>query len=119
MRARIVATGLAALIAGPTAAFATKLAPADIQTTFFDGAAFTAETPSGVKFQMTFTPDGKVMRRPLDRSGSRGEGTWKLAPDGFCTTWKNSRQTCFTILSGGGKTWSVMKSSTPVAVWSK
>jgi hypothetical protein len=117
MRARTAA--LAALIAGTSAASGAKLAPADIQTTFFDGQAFTAATPSGVRFKMTFTPDGKMMRQPLDRSGARGEGTWTLAPDGFCTTWKGGRQHCFTILPSGGKTWSVMKSSTPVAVWSK
>ena len=47
--------------AAPTA---TKLAPNDIQSTFFTGQPFTAATNSNVKFMMTFTPDGKMTRAP-------------------------------------------------------
>src|SRR5271169_1917614 len=69
-------------IAAPAA---TKLAPADIQTTFFNGTSFTAATNSNVKFKMTFAADGKMKREPIG-VGGKGEGTWKLSKDGFCTT---------------------------------
>ena len=40
-----------------SAAFAAEpMAPSDIQATFFK--PFTASTPGGTKFRMTFTPDG-------------------------------------------------------------
>jgi hypothetical protein len=40
------------------------MSPADIRTTFFTGQPFTATSPSGTKFKMTFTPDGKITRQP-------------------------------------------------------
>ena len=102
----------------PPAAPASKLAPADIQATFFNGQPFTASSPSNVRFKMTFTPDGKIKRVPIGK-GSRGEGTWKLSKDGFCTAWKEGRDSCFTLVSAGGKKWSVLKGSTIMATWSK
>ena len=69
-----------------------KLTPKEIQTEFFDGKPFTAATTSGTKFKMTFTTDGKVTREPQDKAGAKGEGTWKLSKDGFCTSWKGSRR---------------------------
>src|SRR5262249_4230300 len=36
-----------------------------------------------------------------DQGGSKGEGTWKLTKDGFCTTWKGSKANCFKILTAG------------------
>ncbi len=120
MRARIVAAAMGALLAITAAAFAaTKLEPKEIQATFFTGQAFTASTPSGVKFKMVFTPDGKVTRDPVAKAGIKGEGTWKLTGDGFCTTWKGGKPNCFVILASGQNKWSVMKSSTIMAVWSK
>jgi hypothetical protein len=98
---------------------ATKLAPNDIQSTFFTGQPFTAATNSNVKFKMTFTPDGKMTRAPAGGGGGRGEGTWKLSKDGFCTTWKNAGANCFTVTSAGGNKWSVLKGSTIMATWSK
>ncbi|MGA9892216.1 MAG: hypothetical protein WBE48_23455 [Xanthobacteraceae bacterium] len=101
--------------AAPTA---TKLAPNDIQSTFFTGQPFTAATNSNVKFMMTFTPDGKMTRAPAG-GGGRGEGTWKLSKAGFCTTWKNAGANCFTVTSAGNNKWSVLKGSTIMATWSK
>ncbi len=98
---------------------ATKLAPNEIQTTFFNGQAFTAATPSGVKFKMVFTADGKVTREPVAKVGAKGEGTWKVTGDGFCTTWKGGKPNCFIVMAAGPNKWSVMKSTTIVAVWSK
>jgi hypothetical protein len=119
MRAAIAWVAAGALIVGISTGFAaTKMTPSEIQTTFFTGQPFTASTPANVKFKLTFTPDGKVTREPLGKSGAKGEGTWKLSKDGFCTTWKGSKPNCFTVLADTDK-WSVMKGTTVVAVWTK
>jgi hypothetical protein len=108
-------------LAAPAAAAppATKLAPNDVQTTFFNGQPFTAATNSNVKFKMTFTADGKMTRAPASGGGAKGEGTWKLSKDGFCTTWKGAGANCFTVVSAGDNKWSVLKGSTIMATWSK
>ena len=108
----------AAAAPAPAKPAATKLAPADIQSTFFNGQAFTATTPSNLKFKMTFTADGKMKRQPVG-TGSRGEGTWKLSKDGFCTAWKGGKEGCFTVVAAGDNKWSVLKGSTIMATWSK
>ena len=102
----------------PAKPAAAKLAPADIQSTFFDGKPFTATTPSNLKFKMTFMADGKMKRQPVG-TGSRGEGTWKLSKDGFCTAWNGAKENCFTVVSAGNKKWSVLSGSTIMATWSK
>ena len=101
------------------AAPAGKLAPNDIQKSFFNGETFTAATPKGIAFKMVFMPNGKVTREPVGKSGVRGDGTWKLDKSGFCTTWKGSKPNCFVLVSTGDNKWSVMKGSAVVAVWSK
>ena len=118
--AGLVAGGvLGVLLAAPAlAAPAAKLSPTDIQATFFNGQPFTASTPSNLKFKMIFTADGKMKRQPIG-GGSRGEGTWKLSKDGFCSTWKGSKDNCFTVVSAGDNQWSVLKGSTIMATWSK
>src|SRR5262245_4781679 len=99
MRALTAAVAAAVLAAGITAvAAATKLSPTEIQATFFNGQTFTASTPSNIKFTMVFKPDGKVTREPVGKSGVKGEGTWKLSKDGFCTAWKGSKANCFTLI---------------------
>jgi hypothetical protein len=114
--------GIAAVIVCATPAWAappTKLAPTAIQTAFFNGQPFTAATTSNVKFKMTFTADGKMKREPAGGGGAKGEGTWKLSKDGFCTTWKGAGANCFTVVSAGDNKWSVLKGSTIMATWSK
>jgi hypothetical protein len=119
MHSRICAV-TALLIAGGMAAFAAaRLTPSEVRTTFFDGRPFTAATPSGTKFKMVFSADGKVMREPAGNAGAKGEGTWKLDQEGFCTTWKGQKPNCFIVISAGANKWSIMKSSTLMAVWSK
>jgi len=116
-----VAAGAAAAAIFATAAFAdpvAKLAPADIQSTFFTGQPFTAATTSNVKYKMTFSADGKMKRVPVG-AGSKGEGTWKLSKEGFCTTWSGSKSSCFTVVAAGDNKWSVLKGSTILATWSK
>jgi hypothetical protein len=96
-----------------------KLPPSEIQTAFFNGQPFTASTLSNIKYKMTFMADGKMKREPIG-SGNKGEGTWKLSKDGFCTTWAGSTlSNCFTLMSAGTNKWSVMKGSSIQAVWTK
>jgi hypothetical protein len=117
MRAALVVA--TALLTFDVAVAASKLAPKEIQTEFFDGKTFTAATTSGTKFKMTFTPEGKITREPQDRAGAKGEGTWKLSKEGFCTSWKGSAAICYTLVNVDKNKWSVVKGATTVAVWSK
>jgi hypothetical protein len=100
------------------AAPATKLSPEQIQSTFFNGQPFAAATNSNVKFKMTFSTDGK-MKRESAGGGAKGEGTWKLSKEGFCSTWKGAGANCFTVVPAGDNKWSVLKGSTILATWSK
>ena len=103
------------------AAPAAKLSPEEVQSTFFNGQPFTAATNSNVKFKMTFSADGKMKREPAGGGGggAKGEGTWKLSKEGFCTTWKGAAANCFTVVGAGDNKWSVLKGSTILAIWSK
>ncbi len=116
----VTAAALAVLLTTiGAAAQPAKLAPSEIQTTFFNGQPFTASTLSNVKYKMTFMADGKMKREPIG-SGNKGEGTWKLSKDGFCTTWGGATvSNCFTLASSGTNKWSVLKGSTIQAIWTK
>ena len=120
MRASIApaAAGALALAVVPGLG-AGRLAPNEIQATFFNGQPFTSSTPSNIRFTMVFTPDGKVARQPLGNAGLKGEGTWKLDKDGFCTTWKGSKPNCFIVSASGDNKWTVLKGTATMAVWSK
>jgi hypothetical protein len=119
MRLWIAGIALTSMLPSGDATAAPKLTPAEIQATFFNGAEFVAATPSGVKFKMTFTADGKVVRVPTGSGGSKSEGVWKLDDNGYCTTWKNSKPSCFTIVAADKNKWSVMKGPAVIATWSK
>jgi hypothetical protein len=115
----MVAAAAALLTIGAAAAQPAKLPPSEIQTTFFNGQPFTASTLSNIKYKMTFNADGKMKREPIG-SGNKGEGTWKLSKDGFCTTWGGATMSnCFTLVAAGSNKWSVMKGSTIQAIWTK
>jgi hypothetical protein len=115
----VTGTALVVLVTAPLFAEpAAKLMPEQIQTTFFNGQSFTASTTSNVKYKMTFMADGKMRREPTS-GGTRGEGTWKLSKDGFCTTWTGAKANCFSIVAAGDNKWSVLKGSTIMATWSK
>jgi hypothetical protein len=118
MRAVLVGVFVAAVLSTAAVA-AAKLTPKEIATEFFDGKPFTAATTSGTKFKLTFSADGKVTREPQDKAGQKGEGTWKLTKEGFCTTWKGSASNCYTIVNVDKNKWSVVKGAATVAVWSK
>jgi hypothetical protein len=120
MRAAPSLFAAALLLAGTNSSdAATQLAPKEIEAQFFNGQPFTSSTPSNTKFTMVFKADGKVTRRPQGTTGVGGEGTWKLSKDGFCTTWKGSKETCYTLVTAGQKKWSVMKGKSSVGTWSK
>jgi hypothetical protein len=74
------------LFGGSPAHAEDHMAPSDSQATFFTGEPFTAVAPSGTKYRMTFTPNGKITREPFELSGTKDTGTWKLSTNGFCTT---------------------------------
>src|SRR5262245_41470321 len=121
MRAAI-AGGIVALFVGASIAVAAplgRLLPKDIEATFFNGQPFTASTPSNVKFRMVFNADGKMTREPVSKSGAKAEGTWKLSLDGFCTTWKGSKENCYRVQANGTNKWSIMAGTSAVAYWSK
>jgi hypothetical protein len=116
---RAVFAGIAAVLVAVTAIAAGKLTPSEIQATFFTGQPFTASTPQGIRYKMVFTPGGKMTREPVGKSGAKSEGTWKPSKDGYCTTWKNARPNCFTVLNTAENKWSIMKGTTAVATWTK
>ncbi|HXW23601.1 MAG TPA: hypothetical protein VEK73_02550 [Xanthobacteraceae bacterium] len=118
MRAALVGIAAALLIA-TTALGGSKLTPSEIQATFFNGEPFTASTPQGVRYKMTFTPDGKMTREPVGKTGAKSEGTWKLSKDGYCTTWKGAPQNCFGVLNTADNKWSIMRGTLAIATWSK
>jgi len=119
MRAWIAGILFCAVLPSGTAMAANKLTPAEIQSTFFNGAEFTAATPSGVMFKMTFTADGKVRRVPVGKGGAKSEGDWKLDENGYCTTWKGGKPNCFTVMAADKNKWSVMKGPAVIATWSR
>lgn len=120
MRALVAGLAACAFLYGAADGLAaTRVSPSDIQATFFNGKPFTASTPSNIKFTMVFTADGKVTREPQGKSGVKGEGTWKLSKDGFCTTWKGSKAGCFTLVNVSQNKWNVMRGPAAVASWSK
>jgi hypothetical protein len=115
---------VALLLFGAGPAFAGEpMSASDIKTTFFNGQPFTASSPTGTKFTMTFTPDGKMTRTALAPSGKTNVGTWKLSTTGFCTSWEHAKQNCFTVIPNAENKWSIQHIATTivttVAVWSK
>ena len=117
MRASFAAA--VAIAAFITPALAATLAPNEIQSTFFNGQPFTAAA-TNIKYKMIFSADGKMTREPIGSGGSKGEGTWKLSKDGFCSTWKGSTAAnCYKIVTAGDNKWSVMKGKSAVATWTK
>jgi hypothetical protein len=121
MRARVAGASVALLVSAGIvwAAPAGRLLPKDVESTFFTGQAFTASTMSNVKFKMVFKPDGTMTREPLSKTGAKSEGTWKLSLDGFCTTWKGSKENCFRVQANGANKWSIIAGTSAIAYWSK
>ena len=120
MRAAVLGFATLSLVVSSVVGYAAgRMTPAEIQSTFFTGQTFTAATPSNVKFKMTFSPDGKVTREPVGSAGAKGQGTWKLSKEGFCSKWQGGQSNCFAVLPSGSNKWSVLKGTAVVAIWSK
>jgi hypothetical protein len=119
MRLWIAGIVAACMLPSTATTAAPKLTPAEIQATFFNGAEFVAATPSGITFKMIFTADGKVVRVPTGNGGIKSQGSWKLDDNGYCTTWKGGRASCFTVVAAEHNKWSVMKGPAVIATWSK
>ena len=98
LRVSLIAIAISVLFGASAALTAEPMAPNDIKATFFTGQPFTAASPSGAKFKMTFTPDGKMTREPLEQSGKASAGTWKLSAKGFLHRLGplSARRGCFT-----------------------
>ena len=127
--ALLISTGM--LLAAPVG----RLNPKDIETLFFNGKPFTASTTSNVKFKMVFSADGTMTRERMSKSGGKSgaksgakagasagpktEGTWKLSLDGFCSTWKDSKENCYRVHENGANKWAIVVSTQAVAYWSK
>jgi hypothetical protein len=79
LRASLFVIAISMLFGASAALAGEPMAPNDIKATFFTGQPFTAASPSGAKFKMTFTPEGKMTREPLEQSGKASAGTWKLS----------------------------------------
>ena len=123
MRAKFAVASIALVVSSGVllAAPLGRLAPKDIQTTFFNGKPFTASTTSNVKFKMVFSPEGTMTREALGKNakGGKSEGTWKLSLDGFCSTWKGSKENCYRVHESGSNKWAVIVATQAVAYWSK
>jgi hypothetical protein len=119
MRASKAIFATALFLVSTNVADAATLSPKEVQAEFFNGQPFTSSTLSNTKFTIVFRADGKVTRKPQGTTGVGGEGTWKLSKDGFCTTWKGSKENCYTLVTAGEKKWSVMKGKASVGTWSK
>jgi hypothetical protein len=132
MRAHMVVASAALLVSTSVliAAPLGRLAPKDIQTTFFNGKPFTASTTSNVKYKMVFMPEGTMTREALGKSAKGGkggkdgkdaktEGAWRLSADGFCSTWKGSKENCYRVHESGQNKWAIIVATQAVAYWSK
>ena len=98
MRASKAIFATALFLVSTNVADAATLSPKEVQAEFFNGQPFTSSTLSNTKFTIVFRADGKVTRKPQGTTGVGGEGTWKLSKDGFCTTWKGSKENCYTLV---------------------
>ena len=81
------------LLAISCAFAADRMAPANIQTTFFNGKPFTASTASGTQFKMIFSSDGNMTWEPRGKEGKKNAGTWKLDDLGFARLGTMARRT--------------------------
>ena len=72
----------------------------EIQETWV-GKDLTGSTPTGVSVRVRLAQDGKVT---LSAGNTNDTGTWRVADNGYCTTWKSVRpgqERCFTVARAG------------------
>ena len=90
MHALLAGVSALALLTLDVALAANKLAPAEIQSTFFDGKPFTAATTSGTKFKLTFTAQLPLIDQVLNAMGVMKNTRGKYLTTGTEKTAMNS-----------------------------
>jgi hypothetical protein len=77
-----------------------KLSGDQIKENWFNGKAFTATAPDGSAFLMTFNPDGKSSRKPVEKKKgvTSAAGFWRVIAEGYCSRWSGqNREKCFNV----------------------
>jgi len=103
------AAGSAAAQSTPPAAaekLPEKMSGDAIKAAWFDGRPFTALSPDGTGFVMTFTPDGKSSRKPTEKKKglTSATGFWRAIAEGYCSRWSGqNREKCFNVRPGPDK----------------
>ncbi len=103
MRATSFTTAAIILAAGTASAVAAggPLSPSQIKNTFATGRAFSAISASGRSaYWFTFNTDGSASA-VLKGQKAGTHGTWRLSGDGYCSTWGNNAEHCYTIEKNG------------------
>jgi hypothetical protein len=101
-----------------------KLSGEAIKAAWFDGKPFTATSPEGTAFLLTFTADGKSVRRPVEKKkGLTGAtGFWRIIAEGYCSRWTGqNREKCFNVRPDPENAGAVVVRFGPqlVAVWKR
>lgn len=114
MRKWAVVAAPALLLAGGLEAQALdKVTPDQIKTTFATGTPFTSTSPNGKVVTLTFKADGSAQRHDKGGKGKPETGKWRVSATGYCSTWGNSTEHCYTVLKDGD-TYPVMNASNGV-----
>lgn len=104
-------------LAAPVSA-AELVAPATLNSAFFDSRPIATTDARGRISQMVFTPDGTVKRKTA--SGRESEGVWRLSDEGFCMqVGKAKRESCYIVLKRTDGTFSAMKQSGLPFTWER
>jgi hypothetical protein len=94
------------------------VAPALLDTTFFDSKPITATDGKGRVSQITFTPGGALSRTAAN--GKESEGTWRLSEDGFCMQiGEAKRESCYVVVKRDDGKFAAMKRSGQPFIWEK
>jgi hypothetical protein len=105
------------LVSAPAMA-ASGLSPHEITATFGTGKPFASSSPAGARFTLVLFPDGKASRTPKG-SKTATVGKWRVSDTGYCSTWGNSAENCYTIQKGD-QTYTVRDSTgKTVARWTQ
>lgn len=100
LAAVIAAVSLFAAPFGSALAQVVPVSGKEIQDTWV-GKELTGTTASGANVTMRLEPDGKAS---LTAGRTSDTGTWRIAENGYCTTWKTIRagqERCFTVAREG------------------
>jgi hypothetical protein len=94
------------------------VAPALLDTTFFDAKPITTTDAKGRVSQIVFTPGGTLNR--TSSSGKASEGKWRLSDDGFCMqVGEAKRESCYVVVKRDDGQFAAMKRSGEPFIWTK